>query len=321
MMDNKKEKEQFEASHLNFDSKKLTFLGVNNFDVYNCSQPFNWSGKNYLFGRVEKREEWMRSWVRLFEQTGVDRWTVVPDSMIYQLEDPYISVINNELVFGGTHVRLQQNKLDTYYGYFYSGKDINNLYYFTTGPDFMKDIRLVQLSDGKIGVFSRPRSKEILEKYGSESMVGFTIVDSLEELTNECVQNAELIPNLFSDNQWGGCNQAFLLDSGKIGVLGHVSYQDDNTNQSVYANMAFVFDPYTRDIYNYHIIATRGSYPVGPAKKKNLCDCAFTSGMIMREDGNVDLYSGIGDCEEGKVVVPYPFDGYGDLVERHYRLI
>ncbi len=321
-VDIKKEKELFELKNQKtFNSSKLSFHGVDGFDVYNCSQPFNWKGKNYLFGRVEKRNEWMRSWVRLFEQTGIDEWTVVPNSMIYQLEDPYISVIDNMLVFGGTHVRMNKNELDTYYGYFYKGVDVDNLYYFTTGPDYMKDIRLVQLADGKIGVFSRPRNKEILKKYGSESMVGFSTINSLDELDSTVIQEAKLIPGLFSKNQWGGCNQAYLLESGKIGVLGHASYEDDTSQQSVYANMAFVFDPDNHKVLNYHIIATRNSYPKGDAKKSNLKDCAFTSGLIVREDGMVDLYSGIGDCEEGKVTIPYPFEGYGNIVEKNYKIL
>lgn len=319
-MDVKKEKELFEINKVNYDSTKLKFLGVDGYDVYNCSQPFRWDGKNYIFGRIEHREEWMRSWVRLFEQTGQDEWSLVQDSMLYQLEDPYISVIGDEVVFGGTHVRVQQGRLDTYYGYFYRGKDINNLYYFTTGPDYMKDIRLVELENGKIGVFSRPRGKDILEKYGSESMVGFTVIEKLEDLTNETVQNAKFIQGLFSKGQWGGCNQAFLLDSGKIGVLGHVSYKESEGKQSVYANMSFVFDPTSAEVYNYQIIATRNSFPSGPAKKPNLEDCAFTSGMVTRDDGMVDLYSGIGDCEEGKVTIPYPFEGYGAIVEERYSI-
>lgn len=53
-----------------YESKKLTFHGVEAFDVYNCSVPFVWNGKTYIYGRVEYREEWARSWVRLFEKTG-----------------------------------------------------------------------------------------------------------------------------------------------------------------------------------------------------------------------------------------------------------
>ena len=35
--------------------------------------------------------------------------------------------------------------------------------------------------------------------------------------------------------------------------------------------------------------------------------CAFTSGIVMRQDGKVDLYSGIGDTEVGRIVIDYPF--------------
>ena len=55
-------------------------------------QEREWKGKSYIYGRMERRSEWARSWVRLFEKTGKDDWTLVPDSMIYQLEDPYVAL-------------------------------------------------------------------------------------------------------------------------------------------------------------------------------------------------------------------------------------
>ncbi len=298
------------------ESVLLSFHGVEGYDVYNCSVPFIWKGKRYIFGRVERRTEWMRSWVRLFYETGTDDWTLVPDSMIYQLEDPYISVIKDQLVLGGTHVRVRENKLDTYYGYFYRGSEVDDLYYFTTGPDYMKDIRLVELADGQIGVFSRPRNEEILKKHGSESMIGFSVIRSLDDLTAEVIENAPLIDSLFEDGEWGGCNQAYLLDSGKIGVIGHRSYlykDSDGEDQSSYMNMSFVLDPDTMRVGDYKIIGTRDCYPKGPAKKPNLSDCAFTSGIVMRDDGKADLYSGLGDCMEGRIVIQYPFEGYGQI--------
>ncbi len=312
-----KERSKFQETKSIAEAVLLTFHGVGGYDVYNCSLPFYWNDKRYIFGRVERRTEWMRSWIRLFEETGRDEWKLVPDSMIYQLEDPYISIIGDNLVLGGTHVRIKGNDLDTYYGYFYRGTRIDDLYYFTTGPDFMKDIRLVELADGRIGVFSRPRNEEILKKHGSESMIGFSVINSLEELTAEVIENAPLIENLFEDGEWGGCNQAYLLDSGKIGVIGHLSYSytdSSGENQSAYMNMSFVLDPASMTVYDYKIIGTRDCYPAGPAKKPHLADCAFTTGIIMREDGRADLYSGLGDCKEGRMVIDYPFKGYGRIV-------
>lgn len=313
------QREQFEASKKIYESVKVSFQGVDGFDVYNSSIPFMWNGKKYIFGRMERRSEWARSWVRLFENTADDVWTLVPDSMQYQLEDPYISILGDTLVLGGTHVRYKQNTIDTYYGYFYKGTDINDMYYFTTGPDYMKDIRLVQMADNRIGVFSRPRSEEVRKKYGSESIIGFAIINSLDDLTAEVVENAQYIPGLFDKDEWGGCNQAYYLDSGLIGVIGHKCYNQKapgGETISTYLNISFIFDPASHRVLDMKIIGTRPCYPAGPAKKPYLVDCAFTSGIVMREDGKANLYSGIGDCEVGRIVIDYPFEGYGSIVSR-----
>ena len=310
-------KEIFEKSKTIYESSILNFHGVDGYDVYNTSIPFFHNGKQYIFGRVERRAEWARSWVRLFENTGKDQWTLVQDSPWYQLEDPYITQIDNTFVMGGTHVLYRKSEIHTYYGYFYKGNDIKDLYYFTTGPDYMKDIRLVQLADGKVGVFSRPRSEEILKKYNSESMIGFTIIDSLKDLTAEVIEKAPYIENVFGDGEWGGCNQCYLLENGNIGVIGHKSYIDEKRNQSVYLNTAFVFDLKTWQLVDEKIIGTRGCYPDGPSKKTTLSDCAFSSGIVMRDDGKVDLYSGIGDCQEGRIVIDYPFASHGKIVSSY----
>lgn len=60
--------------------------------------------------------------------------------------------INGELVLGGTRVDFSRGKLSGFCGVFYKGTNLFNLYYFTTGPQQMKDIRYVQLTDGKVGV-------------------------------------------------------------------------------------------------------------------------------------------------------------------------
>lgn len=317
-MNAKKERELFDTSFKGIEKAMLTFYGTEGYDVYNCSIPFTYNNKRYIYGRVERREEWIRSWVRLFEETSKDTYELVPDSMIYQLEDPYIAIIHNQLVLGGTHVKTVQNN-HTYCGYFYKGTDLFNLYYFTTGPEYMKDIRLVELADKRIGVFSRPRNNEILNTYGSESMIGFTILDSLDELTPEIIEKAPYIDDLFKEGEWGGCNQVYLLDSGLLGVIGHLSYHDEGL--ASYLNISFIFDAEKRIVYNQHVIGTRKSFPEGPAKTPELTDCAFTSGIVMREDGYADLYSGIGDCKEGRTVIKYPFEGYGRIVSKDLGIV
>lgn len=311
------QRELFEQTKQIYESVRLRFRGVDGYDVYNPSVPFTWHGVRYIFGRMERRKEWARSWVRLFSETGPDEWTLVPDSMIYQLEDPFISVVRGTLVLGGTHVRFRQGKIDTYYGYFYRGADVNDLFYFTTGPDHMKDIRLVELMDGRIGVFSRPSGEEIRKKYGSASSIGFAGVDSLDDLNDSAIQNAAPIEGLFGEGEWGGCNQCYRLGSGLLGIVGHKSYlgHDAGGNeQRVYMNMSFVFDPKSHRAEDVKIIGTRSCYPEGPAKRPYLSDCVFTSGIVMRPDGKADLYSGMGDTEVGRITIDYPFAGYGEIL-------
>ncbi len=311
------QREQFERTKTVYERATLAFHGVEGYDVYNASIPFDWQGDSYIFGRVERRAEWARSWVRLFAQTGADDWTLAPDSMIYPLEDPYVCRIGEELVLGGTHVRYKAGNIDTYYGYFYRGIDLHDLYYYTTGPDYMKDIRLVELADGRIGVFSRPRNDAIRRRFGSEAQIGFVIIDGLEHLTGGVIEQAPYIPGLFADREWGGCNQVYLLDSGLLGVIGHMSYHERSPagmQLQVYLNIAFIFDPVMHDVLDLRIIGSRPCYPDGPAKRPGLADCAFTAGFVMRPDGKADLYSGIGDTQVGRITIDYPFAGYGEIV-------
>ena len=316
-MNLKEQKQLFEKNQKIYESAKLTFHGVDGFDVYNCSVPFKWNNKWFIYGRVEPRETWSCSKVYLFQNTAKDEWSVVPGAMIYQLEDPYVCWLGDMFVLGGVHVQYQARVIDTYFSYFYKGTGPDDVFYYTTGPDYMKDIRLVKMADGSVGVFSRPRGDTILEKHGSESLIGFATIDSFDNLTAEVIENAKEIPNLFAKEEWGGCNQIYLLDSGLLGIIGHKSYKDKDENGveiQVYMNVSWVFDPKLHEMVDSKIIATRSSFPDGPPKTEWLPDCTFASGIVMRDDNKVDLYSGLGDTEEGRVTIDYPFESFGKII-------
>lgn len=309
MEDIKEEKIRFEEEAAIYEKALLTFKGVDGWDVYNCSVPFMWKGKQHLYGRVERRNEWANSFVRLFVKTGEDEFTVVEDNFIFQLEDPYISNIDGVMVFGGTHVRKTECKVFNYYCDFYRGSP-QLLNYFTSGPDSMKDIRVVKLSNHQIGVFSRPKT-------AAYSAIGFTVIDSLDNLTPEVVEEAQPLNVLHADC-WGGVNQAYLLTNHKIGCIGHYSYLDYDEfgmQIAVYMNYSFVVDPVTRDVEDAKIIGTKGCFPPCEPKVPKLVDCAFVSGIVMREDGLCDLYSGLGDAHEGRITIDYPFADHGDIID------
>lgn len=307
--DIKEEKIRFEEEAAIYDKALLTFKGVDGWDVYNCSVPFMWKGKQHIYGRVERRREWANSFVRLFVNTGEDEFTVVDDNFVFQLEDPYVCNIDGMMVFGGTHVRKTRNKVCNYYCDFYRGSP-QLLNYFTSGPDSMKDIRLVKLCNHQIGVFSRPKT-------AAYAAIGFTVIESLDHLTPQVVEEAQPL-NVLHAECWGGVNQAYLLSNNKIGCIGHFSYNDYDEygmQIAVYVNYAFVVDPVTRDVEDGKIIGTKGCFPPCDPKVSKLVDCAFVSGIVMRDDGKSDLYSGLGDAYEGRITIDYPFADHGYIVD------
>ena len=198
-------------------------------------------------------------------------------------------------------------RVATYRGAFYrdNKRGPMHLEYFTTGPERMKDIRLVELKDGRIGVFSRPRGEDVRKKYGSESVIGFTTVKDLDELTPEVIEKAPVIEGVFGKDEWGGCNQAYLMEDGKVLVAGHLCFSgtkaSNGLNRGVYCNASFLFDPATHKATRIRIVATRMMYPEQGPKVPHLDDCVFTSGFVFNDDGTCDVYTGLCDSAEGRV--------------------
>lgn len=292
------------------ESTLLCFEGVDpSYDVYNCSIPFVWKGERYIFGRVEPHDKWASSRTMLFKESGKDRWTRVPEFGTLELEDPFVQTIGEELIVGGTRVTKYagESEVADYRGAFYRDHGLGPLHleYFTTGPFKMKDIRLVELKNGRIGVFTRPRGEEIRAKYGSESVVGYVEIDSLEELNPASLEKAKIVDGLFGKDEWGGCNQAYLRADGTILVAGHLCclgpVAGNGKPRQVYCNAAFLFDPVTCTASGLRIVATRKMYPAYDPKVPHLDDCVFTSGFEFLPDGAVDVYTGVGDAAEGRV--------------------
>jgi len=304
--------EEYKTERRAAKSELLRFYLDDGRDVYNCSVPFEFEGKTYIWGRVEKRTEWATSVTMLFEQRADGVFVRTKGVEAYPLEDPFFLKIGSEYILGGVHVVKERGSIKTYYVYFYRGKSPFDLKYFTTGPDYMKDIRLVELPNGKIGVFSRPRCDEIMEKYGTVSQVGYTVIDSLDELDGAVIEKAPYIPGFFASNEWGGVNQAVVLKEGLIGLVGHQGYTlfENGNEYAIYVNVAYVYDPSINEILDKKVIGVRSDYPDAVSKRPALAYCAFTSGICPVEDGKVNLYSGLGDASEGSTEIPDPFLAY-----------
>ncbi len=286
-----------------YQKKRIAFSGVTDRDIYNITAPFQDEGKWVIAGRVEKRDS-EASEVMFFENHD-DQWILRENSPVFQLQDPFFTKIGEELILGGVetfpHPTLQDAL--SWRTVFYRGNNIATLEKFFEGPDGMKDLRLVELKDGSIGIFTRPQGEK-----GGRGKIGFTKVRTLDELSIESIDSAPLFQQ-FLDEEWGGANEIHLLSNGLLGVLGHVARFDEAGDRH-YHSMIFVVNPETGDYSNMRIIAERADFLEGPTKRPDLVDVVFSGGLVRKANGTAELYAGISDADAQVLLIPDPFQSF-----------
>ncbi|WP_261131490.1 DUF1861 family protein [Bacillus sp. Marseille-Q3570] len=296
--------EDYQSSKPEIRAEKITFTGVVEKDVYNITATFEDEGELVIAGRVEGRDTEHSDVVFFVKEDGV--WKPRKDTKTFALQDPFFTRIAGELVFGGVEIFPHQTNEGalSWRTVFYRGSTINDLERFATGPNGMKDIRLIELENEKIGVFTRPQGEK-----GGRGKIGYTEIARLEELTPEVIDQAPLIDSHFTDEEWGGANEIHLLKNGKIGGLGHIAKFDEKGDRHYYP-MVFTYDRDTNEITEMEIIATRADFPDGPAKRDDLQDVLFSGGLVRLETGQAELYVGVSDAEAHKARLPNPFIKY-----------
>jgi hypothetical protein len=223
------------------------------------------------------------------------------------LQDPCFTHIRGELIVGGVEVITAADnpqQIVSWATQFYRGYRIDSMRHFSSGPGTMKDIRLIELADGRIGVFTRPQGAR-----GGRGQIGFTVIDSLEELDEQTFQEAEVLQDQFVPEEWGGANEAHLLKNGLIGVLGHIACFD-RLGKKHYYSMVFSIHPVTFETTPVKIIAARSDFPVGPGKRPDLQDVIFSGGLVRGADGRAVLSVGVSDAEAYRIEIPDPFLEY-----------
>lgn len=283
-----------------YNVEKIEFINVGKNDVYNISAPFINEERLVIAGRVEARDS-EDSTVYFFEEKK-NVWHPIEEYPKFKLQDPFFTKINNELIIGGVEVFKDPEKENTlkWRTIFYKGENISSLKKFFVGPDGMKDLRLVQLKNNKIGVLTRPQGEK-----GGRGKIGFTIISELEDLNIDVIDNAPLIDSLFIDEEWGGANEARALDDSTLGILGHIACFDKEMNRHYYP-MTFKLDINTLEVRNQKIIAIRKNFKPGEAKRLDLEDVVFSGGLILNGDRAV-LYAGISDAEAQLIEIDNPF--------------
>lgn len=277
--------------------QKPVFKGVEGYDVYNPSVPFRYKNKELIIARVEKRDS-EDSLAVFFEKNGgvFEKRSDLPQ---LELQDPCISKIGDRWIVGGTAVIKKDGKV-SWYTQFFKGKDLENLTPFLDAPEGMKDVRLLELPDGRIAVCSRPQGKK-----GGRGSIGFGIADNLDAVTREFIDELPILEQ-FIPEEWGGANQLVLAAPDTIGIIGHIANFSEGTIRHYYA-MAFTLNIHTQKASPIRIIAERRNFLPGQAKRPDLEDVLFSAGIVEKDDTNVILYVGVSDCEVQSVQIKNPF--------------
>ena len=295
---------EFQKAPQPSNPEKLIFKGVGERDVYNITAPFEDEGEFVIAGRVEPRDSEYSEVVFFVQRNG--EWVPREGAPTLPLQDPFFTKIGGELIVGGVQIFPHPTNEGAlgWRTVFYKGKNISDLEEFAKGPDGMKDLRMVELKNGTIGVFTRPQGEK-----GGRGKIGFTRISSLADFTYDVINEAPILEGQFIDEEWGGVNELQVLSNGLIGVLGHIACFDEEGNRHYYP-MVFVFNPDTGEYSDIELIATRSNFLDGPSKRPDLKDVVFSGGLIRKGDGTADLYAGISDAEAQKITIIDPFKKY-----------
>lgn len=284
--------------------KKLKFSNVRNKTVYNITAPFKYESKTYLLGRAENPKDEI-SLICFFRKTDSN---YAPDESFqhFELEDPALTKIGENYVLSGIETKMNSKGNLKWRTVFFKGHDLRRLRRFTAGPWGMKDIRLIQLQNDKIAVFTRPQGKK-----GRRGKIGYTELASLSELKPRKLVSANIIKGLFSRGEWGGANDLLLLRSGKIGILGHIARFSKDKNKFYYP-MVFAYDPLTHKTSTIRLIGRRAELPEGDAKQPDLYNVVFPGGIIRKKGDLSTVYVGVADAESYEITIEDPFKYYED---------
>jgi hypothetical protein len=280
--------------------------------VTNPSIPFASGGGTVLAVRVDPNRELPASRIVFCRKEADSAWRPIPDAPELPLEDPFVAFVGGRIVLGGVRVIFEGGRVASWVTDFHRGSDIRRLVRFATGPSHMKDIRLVELAGGRIGVFSRPQGQKVIDRYGCIAKIGFTVVDSLDALTAEAIETAPFLEGTFLPDEWGGANQAYLLPNGLVGVIGHKAWGEhvDGVHVIHYYSMAFAVDPRTRRFTQTKVIAARESFADGPSATPRTRDVTFTAGIVRLPGGRAELWTGLSDRRIGRIVIDDPLSEY-----------
>lgn len=276
-------------------------------DHYNPSKAFQVEGKTVAALRVEPRGSESDSTVKFYELVDNHTGRLIENAPVLKsYQDPfYAGEIQGAKVFGAVKTEERENDISYKTDFFKFHDSLSDLEKFAEGPEGMKDIRLVELPSGGVGVLLRPQGGQ--DNIYGRGKVGFLEVERLDELsqTLQDFESRAKIYNLFTPDEWGGFNDLYLKNNGKIGLIGHIARfsrdgEGRETNFKEYYATSATFDPETQEISDLKIIMTEEDLEKKlkrniDHKNASLKSILFIGGSEPKEDGTLICYAGIGD--------------------------
>jgi hypothetical protein len=284
----------------------VTLTGIDGLDGYNPSAPVANGLCPHVLVRAEPRHTDYATWSIPFRACSADAWEIDEDVPALRLEDPFSAMIHGTLVVGGVRIVSRLRDRPLWETVFMRGTSLANLEEFARSPAYMKDVRLVGLEDGRIGIFTRPWG-------GATRFIGYTEIDHLDELTSDVLANARLLETQPVEGQWWGANAVYNLGGGKLGVLGHIARWVDGHRH--YYPITFVFDRLRFSIVqDPAIIAERSCFPDHAAKQPDLHDVIFPAWIDWERRL---LFGGLSDTTIGAIPIGEPFGGMAPVEVGH----
>jgi hypothetical protein len=294
----------------------LHIAGVGRKDTYNVAVYQHGTTEIIAF-RAEQRRSFAwrpRSYHPMiqFASKRSDGWHVDPDLPSFDMmEDPFFIPIKDgktKLIFGGVRVRRDGHKVIPQTE-LYRGASLETL---EPSPflvvDNMKEVRLLQLPDGRFLLCRRPWGDE----YG-RGRITLHVIDRLEDIGRKDLKTLALLDACQNPGDWVGANSAYLLKhKGEqwVGLLGHVAFDDDNGRH--YAACTYKIrlkDLLDNTIHNIcpHIITSRSCFAAAPAKRKTLQDVVFPGHLEHLKNNTYRLWAGLSDARIGTIELDDPF--------------
>ncbi len=270
------------------EPEDLKFKFSKNKDVYNPSTEFCFKGKKIIAVRTEERNSEKSKTCFLEKNDG--NFYKFKENVNLPLQDPFIFKIANENYLGGVKVNFQNKLGPVWWTEVFQIEEDFTFKRIFKGPKGMKDIRLLQLKDGNLVVFTRPQNPAT-----GDGKIGILVISDFDQLDAKSILNAELLKNNFANGTWGGVNQAIEVTPDVIFIIGHIACYKNNVRH--YYVLAAYIDLKQKVIFGEKIIAERKDFLEGPAKRNDLKDIVFPSGIFKNGKNNIILMAGVSDCE------------------------